>query len=105
MPLLLRPEPLAKKKQILTFNDDLTINKESQGGQAELVEPVLSETRMAAVFNSEDPDVTLHIQNFASWIEERIAPTEDEVMLCARNKAGEIMEQVHQVFIENQLPG
>ena len=89
----------AKIKQLLAYNDEVTFAQEASDS------PTVSESKVASVFEREDPEVTGHIQTFAFWIEERISPTEDEVMLCAKSKAAVIMDQIQHVFIENQLPG
>ena len=82
----------AKTNQILTYSDELSVSQ-----------PVsLTETRLSPLFQSEDPDVTEEIENFTTWIEERIAPTEEEVAIVARKKAGDILAEVHDVFLEYQ---
>ena len=82
----------AKANQILTFSDQLTFSQ-----------PVkLTETRLSPLFESEDPDVTEEIERFSTWIENRIAPTEEEVAVVAKNKAEGILEEAHDVFLENQ---
>ena len=79
----------AKTTQILTFSDELTFSQ-----------PV--NLKLSPLFESEDPEVTEEIEKFSTWIEERIAPTEEEVAVVAKRKAEGIMEEVYDVFIENQ---
>ena len=81
----------AKTSQILTFSDQLTFSQPA------------SMTHLSPLFESEDPDVTEEIQRFSSWIENRIAPTEEEVAVVAKKKAEGILSEVHDVFLENQL--
>lgn len=79
----------AKTTQILTFSDELTFSQ-----------PV--NLKLSPLFESEDPEVTEEIERFSTWIEERIAPTEEEVAVVAKKKAEGILAEVHDVFIENQ---
>ena len=96
----------AKIQQILSYSDEVTFAKTAAGTSTP--PPAATATRVASVFQTEDPDVTEQIQKFAHWIEERIAPTEAEVLLCAKTKAAAIMQQVHHQFTESddheQLP-
>ena len=82
----------AKTSQILTYSDQLPVSQ-----------PVsLTEDRLSPLFHSEDPDVSKEIEGFSTWIEERIAPTEEEVAVVARKKAGDILAEVHDVFLAYQ---
>ena len=94
-------EELVKAKilQILSYSDEVSFLKTAAGTSAP--QPAATDTRVASVFQSEDPDVTDQIQTFAHWIEERIAPTEAEVILCAKTKAAAILQQVHLHFSES----
>ena len=80
----------AKASQILTFSDQLTFSQPA------------SLTQLSPLFESEDPDVTEEIERFSTWIENRIAPTEEEVAVVAKKKAEGILAEVHDVFLENQ---
>ena len=84
----------AKACQILSYSDELTFSQPTS--------LTLTETHLAPLFESEDPDVTEEIERFSIWIENRIAPTEEEVAVVAKKKAEGILAEVHDVFLENQ---
>ena len=80
----------AKTSQILTFSDELCLSPPAS--------LALTEARLSPLFDSEDPDVTEEIERFSTWIEERIAPTEDEVTVVARKKADGFLVEVYDVM-------
>ena len=80
----------AKTSQILTFSEELCLSPPAS--------LELTETRLSPLFDSEDPDVTEEIERFSTWIEERIAPTEEEVAVVARKKADGFLAEVYDVM-------
>ena len=82
----------AKTRQILTYSDQLSLSPTPS--------LALTESRLSLLFESEDPGVTEEIERFSTWIEERIAPTEEEVTVVAMKKADGFLAEVHDVFLD-----
>merc|ERR1719219_3185025 len=81
----------AKTSQIRSYSDELTLSQSAS----------LTEACLAPLFQSEDPDVTEEIERFSTWIERRIAPSEEEVAVVAKKKVEEIIAHVHDLYQEN----
>ena len=82
----------AKTRQILTYSDQLSLSPTAS--------LAVTETRLSLLFESEDPGVTEEIERFSTWIEDRIAPTEEEVTVVAMKKADGFLAEVHDVFLD-----
>jgi len=90
----------AKMQQILNYNESLVIKKDE-----EIVgENKISEARISALFEEEDPNVGGHITRYEGWIKSVYKPTDAEVMYCAQAKSHHFLDTIRHILIEYQIP-